>query len=103
MQGDDQLRAVVASLSLDELVRIDAALEGDWSGSVSTVWTRGGGLLGFGGAPKCHPRHHPSIELIFPNHWVGLRCSVHDGEQNVFDETLARTLIDLVEQRLSGR
>jgi hypothetical protein len=97
---EEEIRGLVEELSLEELVRIDAALEGDWSHSVTTVWTRKRGLLGFGGVPTGHPEHVPSIELMFPNYWVGVRCFVRDREQNAFDETLARAVVDLVERRL---
>ena len=93
-------RSLIESLSLDGLTRIDAALEGDWSGTVSTVWTRDHGLLGFGAVPQSHPEYVPSIELIFADCWVGLRCSAREDDRNVFDEALARRIIDLVERRL---
>ena len=100
MTREEEIRGLVEELSLEELVRIDAALEGDWSHSVTTVWTRKRGLLGFGRVPTGHPEHVPSIELMFPNYWVGVRCFVRDREQNAFDETLARAVVDLVERRL---
>jgi len=83
------------------LVRIDASLEGDWNRAVAIVWTREGGFLGFAAVPVGHPHHFPSIELIFPRHWLGIRCSLRDREQNVFDERFARSVIDLVERRLA--
>ena len=97
----DEARSLVESLDLDDLVRIDASLEGDWSRAVAIVWTREGGFLGFAEVPVRHPQHFPSIELIFPRHWLGIRCSLRDREQNVFDERLARSVIDLVERRLA--
>jgi hypothetical protein len=96
----EEIRALIRRLSLDELVRIDAGLEGAWSETVTTVWTRERGLLGFGGVPAGHSAHVPSLELMFPNYWVGVRCFVRDRDQNVFDETFARAVIDLVERRL---
>jgi hypothetical protein len=97
----DEARSLVESLELHDLVRIDASLEGDWSRAVAIVWTREGGFLGFAAVPVRHPQHFPSIELIFPGHWLGIRCSLRDREQNVFDERLARSVIDLVERRLA--
>jgi hypothetical protein len=99
--AEDEARALVESLELADLVRIDVSLEGDWSRAVATVWTREEGLLGFAAVPVRHPQHFPSIELIFPRHWLGIRCSLRDKEQNVFDERLARSVIDLVERRLA--
>jgi hypothetical protein len=91
---------LIERLSLDDLVRVDVGLEGDWSPSVTTVWTREHGLLGFDEAPHGHGRHIPSVELIFPEHWVGLRCFVREADRNIFDERLARAVVDLVERRL---
>ena len=100
MKREEEIRALIRRLSLDELVRINAGLEGAWSETVTTVWTRERGLLGFGGVPTGHSDHVPSLELMFPNSWVGVRCFVRDRDQNVFDETFARAVIDLVERRL---
>jgi hypothetical protein len=97
---EEEILALIEKLPLEGLVRIDAALEGDWSHSVTTVWTCERGLLGFGEVRTGHPEHIPSIELMFPNYWLGVRCFVRAREQNVFDETFARTVIDLVDRRL---
>jgi hypothetical protein len=94
------VRELVERLSLDDLVRIDVGLEGDWSPSATTVWTRDDGVVGFDAAPQGHDRHIPSLELIFPEHWVGLRCYVREGNRNAFDEGLARTVVEVVERRL---
>jgi hypothetical protein len=100
VKREEEIRALIGRLSLDELVRIDAGLDGAWSDTVTTVWTRERGLLGFGGAPTGHSDQVPSLELMFPNYWVGVRCFVRDRDRNVFDETFATAVIDLVERRL---
>jgi hypothetical protein len=100
VKREQEIRALIGRLSLDALVRIDAGLEGDWSDTATIVWTRERGLMGFGGVPTSHSDYVPSLELMFPNYWVGVRCFVRDRDQNVFDETLATAVIDLVERRL---
>jgi hypothetical protein len=97
---EDHVLVLIEGLSLGGLLRIDVALEGEWSQSVSTVWTPMRGLLGFAGVTTSHPKHIPSIELVFPTHWVGVRCFRRDQGANVFDEALARRLIERVERRL---
>jgi hypothetical protein len=94
------VQELIARLALDDLVRIDVGLEGDWSPSVATVWTRGHGMSGFDAAPRGHHEHIRSVELIFPEHWVGMRCFVRKADRNAFDERLARTIVELVERRL---
>jgi hypothetical protein len=88
---EEDILALIETLPLEGLVRIDAALEGDWSHSITTVWTCEKGLLGFGEMRMSHAEHLPSIELMFREQWVGVRCLVRDREQNRFDETSART------------
>jgi hypothetical protein len=42
---DEEIDELIRSIMLDGLLRMDAALEGDWSRTVSTVWTREGGSV----------------------------------------------------------
>ena len=91
---------VVRSAPLHGIVRIDVGLEGDWSGSVVTVWTRDSGLIGFDRVKRSHPVHKPSLELYFDRAWVGVHCFRNHAGRNVFDEDLAEDLVGLVESRI---
>ena len=91
----------LARVPLDGLLRIDAALEGDWSGTVGTLWTREGGVLPDCGGGLRHGTFRPCLELYFDAGWVGMHCfEVVDGEF-VFDRKLASAIVDYVEGRLA--
>ncbi|MCP4660069.1 MAG: hypothetical protein GY856_32100 [bacterium] len=79
------------------LQRIDVSLEGDWSALVTSVWTREAGLVGFSAVARRHPTHKPSLELYFEDYWVGCHCFRRVHGENVFDEELARRIIDHIE------
>ena len=103
MTGDDDaLPAALRGIPLDAIVRIDAALEGDWSATVSPVWTRAEGLLGFAAVPRRHPARRPALELYFPGYWVGLHCYREEAGAFVFDEPRARAVVAYVEARLAA-
>jgi hypothetical protein len=91
---------ILAQISLDGLIRIDAALEGDWSGTVATVWTREKGRLGFDAVAGPHPAFRPSLELCFTGSWVGIHCFFVSDGQNVFNEPFARDIVDYIEYQL---
>lgn len=96
------LPAVLSEISLTGLKRIDVSLEGDWSARVTSVWAREAGFLGFSAVARQHPTHKPSLELYFEDYWVGCHCFRRVHGQNVFDEELARRIIDHVEARSPG-
>jgi hypothetical protein len=80
--------------SLTDLLRIDIGLEGNWAETVTTVWTREGGFRGFASAARQHRTYRPSIELVFSEGWIGLRCDRQAGSLYVLDEQVAREIID---------
>jgi hypothetical protein len=94
-------RALIEAIPLDEISRIDVGYEGDWSGSVVTVWTRDSGLVGFERVPHSHNDHIPSAELYFDGAWVGVHCSRIEGGRNVFDQVAAEDLVRQVEARIT--
>ena len=94
------LPGALHDLQLASIVRIDAALEGDWSGTVVPVWTRAEGLLGFDAVRRADPARRPALELYFPGYWIGLHCCTEAGGSFVFDEARARAVIAHVEARL---
>jgi hypothetical protein len=94
MNIEQPLPKLLEEISLTNLHRIDVALEGDWSSTVVTVWTRKNRFLGF------HEVFKPSVELYFDNSWVGIHCFKRVDNMNVFDKELALRIIDYVETRL---
>lgn len=94
--------AILQSIPLEGIVRIDAGLEGDWSGSVVPVWTRAEGRLRFDDVVRVHARYRPSLELYFDEAWVGMHCYRRQGGENVFDEDLALEVIRWIESRTGG-
>jgi len=94
------LPPIVREISLSGLRRIDVALEGNWSPTVVTVWSKEKGLLGFFKVVRSHPTFKPSLELYFDDAWLGIHCYRRTEGQNVFDEEFARRVIKYVESRV---
>jgi hypothetical protein len=84
-----------------ELVeRVDLGLEGDWSRTVRTVWSREGGLLGYDGAELEHATHRPAAELYLRDGWIGVHCFTKEDRGYRLDARRVDALIQLV--RKSG-
>lgn len=96
------LKPLLNACPLSELTRIDVGLEGDWSPTVTTVWTRDGGMLGLERVVREHASFKPSLELYFRDGWIGVHCFRRIGGINVFDEDILRTVIDDVELAISN-
>ncbi len=75
MNNKKELPKIIKEISLQEIQRIDAALEGNWSPTVVTVWSREKGIHGFSEVSLTHPEYKPSLELYFKNTWVGIHNS----------------------------
>lgn len=86
---------------LQDMLRIDAALEGDWSPTAITAWRPGDDTPDFSGLPRSHPEHRPSLELYFEGSWIGLHCFRREDGRNVFDEERARAVVNYVKERLA--
>jgi hypothetical protein len=100
MTNSKEIPDILSRIPLDGIVRIDAGLEGDWSPSVATVWSRESGFVGFSNVIRSHPSHNPSLELYFDGAWLGIHCHTRINGKNVFDETFARRIIEFVEKSL---
>lgn len=100
MNEKNKHHKILADISLRGLMRIDAALEGNWNPTVTTVWTKEKGFIGFGGAAHSDPDLKPSLELYFKDRWIGLHCYKKVGMLNMFDETLAGQIIEYIEKRM---
>jgi hypothetical protein len=98
MRASHGLPEILTEISLERLIRIDAGLEGDWSPTVVTVWSSDDGLVGFEAVADRHPVFKPSLELYFDGAWIGVHCFRRVGDENVFDEELARDVIGYVEE-----
>ena len=99
MSADDAVPAALHAIPLDAIMRIDAALEGDWSATVVPLWTRAGGFLGFDGVVRRHPDRRPALELYCPGYWVGIHCCREEAGAFVLDEARARAVVAYVEAR----
>ena len=91
------LPPLLSACPLADLTRIDVGLEGDWSPTVTTVWTREGGRLGFADVAREHEFFKPSLELYFTDGWIGLHCFHRTGNVNVLDEERLERVISDVE------
>lgn len=94
------MSGLLNGIQLDGILRIDAALEGDWSGTVVTVWRRGENEPDFSQVALEHPEYRPSLELYFEGRWVGGHCFRREGDQNRLDVEKARALVNEVVRRL---
>ena len=97
-----ELRPLLSTCPLDELTRIDFGLEGNWSPTVTTVWTRESGRQGQTDVVREHEFFKPSLELYFVDGWIGLHCFSRVGNANVFDEDLLEHVIDDVEAAIAS-
>lgn len=48
--------SILREISLGEIKRVDAALEGDWNRTMVTIWNRDKGSLGFSKVTRTHSR-----------------------------------------------
>jgi hypothetical protein len=99
MTNSTEFPAFITRISLEKILRIDLGLEGDWSNTVVTVWSRYQGRLGFSKAFISHPNYKPSLELYFSDFWLGVHCFSHKDGMYLFDEVFATKLIEYVEDR----
>ena len=99
MTDTKEIPLIVREISLDKIQRIDLALEGNWSPTVVTVWSREQGVIGFADAILTHPDNKPSLELYFEDSWLGIHCFNRIDGQNVFDEEFATRIIEYIESR----
>ncbi len=87
-------------IHLEDILRIDVALEGDWNRTVVTVWNRGEEEPDFSRVAREHEEFRPSVELYFPGRWLGLHCYRREDGRNRFDEERARKWVMEVVDRL---
>jgi hypothetical protein len=93
---------LVRRVPLDGILRIDVGLEGEWSGTVTTIWSPGK-PVDVGNVTRFHRVHKPSLELYFEGAWVGLHCFDRADGLNVFDEELAREIVSFIEASISPK
>jgi len=97
MENLNGIPNLLKSVPLEGILRIDVALEGDWSQTVATVWSREAGHMGFSKVIKSHPTFKPSLELYFQAFWLGVHCFTRTKDVNVFDNNFASQIINYVE------
>ena len=88
---------ILSTLAYADLIRIDAALEGAWSETVTPVWTRDSGFLGFAHVASAQPGRRPALELYFPGYWIGLHCFQERDGSFELDASYAREIIAYVD------
>jgi hypothetical protein len=101
MRVPSSLPQWLQSVPVDRVVRIDAGLEGQWSETVTAVWTPGPGDMGLSDVVRSHVEFQPALELYLDDCWIGIPCSVFQDGQHVLDEDKARQLIEYVASRQS--
>jgi hypothetical protein len=97
-----ELLPLLSACPLADLTRIDVGLEGDWSPTVTTVWTREGGRLSLTDVARVHESFKPSLELYFVDAWIGLHCFRRVGNTNVFDEDFLEKVVNDVESAIAS-
>lgn len=93
---DPDLSRIIDNLPLSRLERIDCAFEGDWSGSVHTLWSPEAPEVQLPDATWATDRYKPSIELIFDTTWFGIRCYTEDDGIYRLDAPRATAIIEYV-------
>lgn len=93
---DPDLSRIIDNLPLSRLERIDCAFEGDWSGSVRTVWSPDVPEVRLPDRTWTTARYRPSIELMFDSSWFGIRCYTEGDGIRRLDARRATEIIDYV-------
>ena len=101
MNESKHLPDILKHVSFHDIMHIDVALEGNWNSTVKTVWSREKGFIGFTHIIRSHPRLKPSLELYFPDRWIGIHCFQRIDGVNVFDEDLAMRIIEYASKKVS--
>ncbi len=91
---------IIKEISLAHLKRIDVALEGNWNSTVSTVWSREKGFLGFSHIVQSDSKYIPSLELYFEDSWIGIHCYKRIDDLNIFDEKFTFKIIEFIENKV---
>ena len=89
---------ILDQVSLAGLEWIDAGLEGAWSETARVIWRPGARAAELSGLPS-HEAFVPAIELVFPGHWIGIRCARRIDGRNVFDEDSVCAIVETVQRR----
>jgi len=84
------------------VVRIDVGLEGDWSASVWTLWSRESGRDLEASMPSGPTSLRPAAELYLRDGWIGVHCGRWDGGVYTLDEGLLSALVGFVEGETRG-
>lgn len=95
-----QLPDLLHQISWDDILRIDVGLEGNWNPTVVTVWEKGSRNRNYSQVAKPEGKCRPSIELYFPDRWIGIHCYIEDDGKLLFDTDLANQIIDFVESKI---
>lgn len=101
MSNRKEIPKIVREISLPEIQRIDVALEGAWSQSVFTVWTRAAGFKSFSDQVLSHQIFKPSLELYFENYWLGIHCYNLIDNIFIFDTEFALEIIRFIEKEIN--
>jgi hypothetical protein len=99
MRVPSSLPQWLQSVPVERVVRIDAGLEGQWSETVTAVWSPESGVVNFSDVVRSHPDYRPALELYLDDCWIGIPCSVFQDGRHVLDEDKARQLIEYVASR----
>lgn len=95
----DAWRSILGAIEMDSLTQIDAGVEGRWADTVVTVWTPADGLSLDRALHLRDPERKPSLELMFPAHWVGVHCFTTSGGGFALDADAAKDIIAYVADR----
>jgi hypothetical protein len=90
----------LAGVDFQRIVRLDVGLEGDWSGSVSAVWTRADGFLGL--PDLRHARLRPALELYFEGGWIGLHCFRAEPDGFALDAAAVQQVVAFLDRFTRG-
>ncbi len=97
-----ELHQLLSACPLDDLTRIDVGLEGNWSPTVTTVWTRDAGRRGLTEVVREHGTFKPCVEIYFVDAWIGLHSFNRVEDSNVFDEAFLERVIQAVESAVAS-
>ncbi|MFC1615890.1 hypothetical protein ACFL21_02010 [Patescibacteria group bacterium] len=100
MNNPSQIPDIIKKIDLQDILRIDYALEGDWDKTLEVIWKKNKGLINFDKIIKSHKTFQPTIELFFEDHFLGIMCYKETKDGYIFDEEKAKVIIQYIEKNI---
>ncbi len=86
------------NIDFGKLTRIDVGLEGEWTKSVKTIWSKDTDSIFLKDFSITSFERKPCIELCFPFYWIGIHC-FRKNEEYCLDLVLVNEIIEFIKKK----